>query len=217
MSKAFKRIPKHIGIIPDGNRRWAVSKKLNKQDGYNYGISPGVILVEQLIKLGVEEVTFYGFTKDNVKRPKLQTEKYVQACIKSIEEVAKMDTSIYVVGDTTSNVFPESLIKYTKGRVENGNPKIKLNFLINYDWNWDLKGILENEGTNPKNMIKSKEISRIDYIIRWGGRRRLSGFLPIQSVYSDFYIIDKYWPDFEEEHIIEALEFYQTSDVTLGG
>ncbi len=217
MSKSFKRIPKHIGIIPDGNRRWAVSKELSKQDGYSHGVLPGVKLVEQLIELGVEEVTFYGFTKDNVKRPKIQTEKYVDACIESIEAVANMDTSIYVLGDTSSNVFPEELLKYTKNRVESENVKIKLNFLINYDWNWDLKGILEGDGTMPKNMVKSKEITRIDYIIRWGGRRRLSGFLPVQSVYSDFYIVDEFWPDFKEQHIIDALEFYQTSDVTLGG
>ncbi len=217
MSKKFKRIPKHIGIIPDGNRRWAVENNLNKQDGYSYGVSPGVKLVEQLISLGVEEVTFYGFTKDNVKRPKAQTTKYVEACINSIEEVAKMDTSIYVLGDTTSNVFPNELLKYTDERVESSNPKIKLNFLINYDWNWDLKGIVEGEETNPKKMIKSKEISRIDYIIRWGGRRRLSGFLPVQCVYSDFYIVDEYWPSFNEQHVIDALNFYQTSDVTLGG
>ncbi len=217
MSKKFKRIPKHIGIIPDGNRRWAVSNNLNKQDGYIHGISPGVQLVEQLIDLGVEEVTFYGFTKDNVKRPKVQTNKYVEACIKSIEEVAKMNTSIYVLGDTTSNVFPDELIKYTEERVGSKNSKIKLNFLINYDWNWDLKGILDGEKTNPKNMIKSKEISRIDYIIRWGGRRRLSGFLPVQSVYADFYIVDEYWPSFKQQHVEDALDFYQTSDVTLGG
>ncbi len=217
MAGKYKRIPKHIGVIPDGNRRWAVQNEMGKQDGYEHGILPGCELVDELIKLGVEEVTFYGFTKDNVKRPKAQTEKYVDACIKSIEEVAKMDTSIYVVGDTTSNVFPDELLKYTQNRVDYGKAVIKLNFLINYDWNWDLKGILEDEGTNPKKMIKSKEISRMDYIIRWGGRRRLSGFLPVQSVYSDFYIVDEFWPDFKREHIHEALEFYQTSDVTLGG
>ncbi|MNO08210.1 Ditrans,polycis-undecaprenyl-diphosphate synthase [compost metagenome] len=54
-------------------------------------------------------------------------------------------------------------------------------------------------------------------VIRWGGRHRLSGILPIQTVYADTYIIDDMWPDFKQEHIIEALEWYQTQDITLGG
>ncbi|MBE6047948.1 MAG: dihydroorotate dehydrogenase, partial [Clostridium sp.] len=65
--------------------------------------------------------------------------------------------------------------------------------------------------------IQSNDISRIDLIIRWGGRRRLSGFLPVQSVYSDFYIIDRYWPDFSPSDLEEALNWYNTQDVTLGG
>lgn len=215
MSKIYKRIPKHIGIIPDGNRRWAVSRELKKEEGYIHGISPGILLVEELIKLGVEEVTFYGFTKDNAKRPKIQTEKYIEACVKSIEEVSKLETSIFVVGDTTSKLFPDVLKKYTQKRITRiDNPKIKLNFLINYDWSWDLEGMIEK---NDKNSYLSKEISRIDFIIRWGGRRRLSGFLPIQSVYADFYILDNFWPEFKILDIYEALDFYQNSDVTLGG
>lgn len=65
--------------------------------------------------------------------------------------------------------------------------------------------------------IKSKDISRVDLIIRWGGRRRLSGFLPVQSIYADFYIIDDLWPDFKPEHFWQALEWYDQQDVTLGG
>ena len=65
--------------------------------------------------------------------------------------------------------------------------------------------------------MHSKNISRIDLIIRWGGRRRLSGFLPIQSVYSDFFVVDDLWPDFKPEHIYEALDWYNVQDITLGG
>ena len=65
--------------------------------------------------------------------------------------------------------------------------------------------------------IHSKNVSRIDLIIRWGGRRRLSGFLPIQSVYSDFYVVDDYWPDHKPEHLEEALKWYNEQDITLGG
>ena len=66
-------------------------------------------------------------------------------------------------------------------------------------------------------MLKSREVSRIDLVIRWGGRRRLSGFLPVQSVYSDFYVVDDYWPDFKRQHVTDALAWYSRQDVTLGG
>lgn len=65
--------------------------------------------------------------------------------------------------------------------------------------------------------LKSQEISRMDLVIRWGGRRRLSGFLPVQSVYSDIYVVEDYWPDFKREHVEEALKWYSVQDVTLGG
>ena len=109
-------------------------------------------------------------------------------------------------------------MQYTE-RKKYGCGGVKVNFLINYGWEWDLN-LLKN-GALPKSEIipylHSKDISRIDLIIRWGGRRRLSGFLPAQSVYSDFYILDNYWPSFEEKDFYNALSWYNNQDVTLGG
>jgi undecaprenyl diphosphate synthase len=65
--------------------------------------------------------------------------------------------------------------------------------------------------------MASADVSRVDLIIRWGGRRRLSGFLPIQSVYADMYVIDDYWPDFSPRHVREAIDWYSAQDITLGG
>ncbi|EEG55236.1 hypothetical protein CLOSTASPAR_02678 [[Clostridium] asparagiforme DSM 15981] len=62
------RIPQHIGIIPDGNRRWAVQNGMEKQDGYRHGISPGLSLYRTCRDLGIREMSFYGFTVDNTKR-----------------------------------------------------------------------------------------------------------------------------------------------------
>ncbi len=204
----MKRIPKHVAIIPDGNRRWAVNKSLKKGDGYEYGILPGVEALKKLIEYGVEEVTFYGFTKDNVKRPKEQRDKYIEACVKSVYETTKLDTSILVVGDSKSKVFPEQLKKYVGKRVLCNKGGIKVNFLINYGWDWDIKNY-------PR--MESEGISRIDLIMRWGGRQRLSGLLPIQSVYSDFYVINNFWPAYEDGDIKKGLEYYEECDVTLGG
>ena len=65
--------------------------------------------------------------------------------------------------------------------------------------------------------LKSADVSRVDLIIRWGGRRRLSGFLPIQSVYADIYVVDEYWPDFTPQHVQDAISWYSAQDITLGG
>lgn len=205
----FKRIPKHIGIIPDGNRRWAVNHNMAKKDGYYFGIDPGFKLYEKMIDYGIKEATFYGFTHDNTKRPSNQKEAFIDACIKAVDNLAHRDANLLIVGNSRSDVFPKELLKYANRRVEFGKGLININFLVNYDWRWDL-----NNGINN---IASSDISRIDLIIRWGGRRRLSGFLPVQSVYSDIYVIDDYWPDFTIDHFDEALKWYQTTDVTLGG
>ncbi len=65
--------------------------------------------------------------------------------------------------------------------------------------------------------LASAAVSRIDLVVRWGGRRRLSGFLPVQCAYADFYVIDTLWPDSHPEEFIDALTWYQAQDVTLGG
>jgi undecaprenyl diphosphate synthase len=60
-------------------------------------------------------------------------------------------------------------------------------------------------------------VSRLDLIVRWGGGRRLSGFLPVQSVYADFYIRDEYWPDFQPQHFDNALSWFRQQDRSFGG
>jgi undecaprenyl diphosphate synthase len=189
--ESFKRVPSHIGIIPDGNRRWALEKGLEKKDGYRYGIEPGFALYEMMLEYGVKEATFYGFTKDNNKREKGQREAFTQACIDAVEMLSGRDANLLVIGNTESVAFPDELKKYANHRVHFGEGKINLNFLVNYDWEWDLNNLTVN------GCLHSYNIPKVDLIIRWGGRRRLSGFLPVQSVYSDFYIIDDFWPGFQ--------------------
>lgn len=212
------RIPLHIGIIPDGNRRWAASNGFKKEEGYDRGIDPGLMLFRLCKNLGIKEITYYGFTVDNTKRPKEQIEAFTKACIDAVNILSKEDAELLVIGNTKSNMFPKELIPFTTRKVF-GKGGIKVNFLVNYSWKWDLYSIKKAEGksNNILNFIQSRDISRVDLIIRWGGRNRLSGFLPVQSVYSDFYIVDEYWPDFKEEHIQQALNWYNKQDVTLGG
>lgn len=213
------RVPNHIGIIPDGNRRWAVENGLTKEKGYKEGLNPGLELFKLCEKEGIKEITYYGFTVDNTKRPKFQRLAFTKACVDAVKMLSKENASLLVVGNTDSDVFPKSLIPFTLKRQVFGNGGIKVNFLVNYGWQWDLRDYFssDKDSYNITDLIKSKYISRVDLIVRWGGRRRLSGFPPLQSVYSDFYIIDDYWPDFKPEHFYNALNWYDKQDITLGG
>lgn len=200
------RLPNHIGIIPDGNRRWAKQKGLNKEDGYSHGLSAGLNLLRAAQKRGIQELTYYGFTVDNCKRPKEQVAAFSRACVSAAELITSEGAILRVVGNTKSACFPPSLLPYT---VEYENPpeeKLRVNLLVNYGWEWDIN-----------NGFLSRDIPRIDLVIRWGGMCRLSGFLPLQTVYSDICVLDELWPDFEEAQFEKALDWYNKQDVTLGG
>lgn len=206
------RIPKHIGVIPDGNRRWAVENGLTKKDGYERGLNPGLELYKHCKKLGVQEITYYGFTVDNTKRPTEQRISFTNACVEAVKLLAKEDAELLVLGDTASKMFPEELLPYTK-RQTFGKGGMKINFLVNYSWEWDT-GFAKNELVGP---LKSKEVSRVDLLIRWGGRKRLSGFLPLQSVYADFFFLDDFWPSYKKAHLEEAIHWYSKQEISLGG
>lgn len=212
------RIPKHIAIIPDGNRRWANHSGFQKHEGYDYGLAPGLLFLKLCKQYGVEEVTYYGFTTDNCKRPATQVEAFSKACIKAVQLIENEQVSLLVVGNTRSDCFPKTLLPYTT-RTNQGKDFMKVNFLVNYGWEWDL-GHMHTDSSNRKSIhdhLGSKAISRIDLIIRAGGHSRLSGLLPVQSVYADFYTFDDLWPDFNEDHFLAALNWYNEQDITLGG
>lgn len=221
----FKRLPAHIGVIPDGNRRWAVGQGLTKEKGYQSGIDPGFYLYEIASELGVKEMTFYGFTHDNTKRPAVQKRAFQKACVDAVNRLVEKDAELLVIGNTDSTAFPKELIPYTEKRVNLGKGGMRVNFLVNYGWHWDIyhgaKSLSRRERMPAKHQlpkyIASSDVSRIDLVIRWGGRRRLSGFLPVQTIYADFYIINDLWPDFKPEHFFEALKWYEKQDITLGG
>ena len=112
------RIPNHIGIIPDGNRRWAESKGLTKDKGYSLGgIAPGLLLFKLCQQAGIKEITYYGFTTDNTKRPSIQKAAFIKACIDSVKLLSKEDAELLVIGNTESKSFPKELLPYTTRRV----------------------------------------------------------------------------------------------------
>lgn len=206
MDRALKRPPRHIGIIPDGNRRWAAARGAPKRDGYAAGILPGLRLLRLCRELGIAEVSVYGFTKENVHRPADQVDAFRAACVDFCRHALPDGAALHVIGDADSPVFPEELLPYVDQRTEG---EILVNLRVNYGWQWDLAALPQP--------LRSSKASRIDLVVRWGGRRRLSGFLPIQCAYADIFIIDTLWPDMCEEEFLAALYWYDAQDVTLGG
>jgi undecaprenyl diphosphate synthase len=201
-----RRLPKHIGFIPDGNRRWATAHGLPKERGYARGIAPGLALFDECKAMGVEEVSVYGFTQDNTRRPTVQSRQFRAACVSFAQEISRRGASLLVLGDERSPQFPAELEVFRTRRGEG----IKVNFLVNYGWQWDIAGLKDGA-------LRSADVSQLDLIVRWGGGRRLSGFLPVQSVYADIFVIDALWPDFKPKHLEDALSWLATQDQTLGG
>ena len=121
-------------------------------------------------------------------------------------EISRRDAALLVVGDETSKQFP---VELTAFRTRQGDG-MKVNLLVNYGWEWDLDGLKDGG-------LRSADVSRLDLIVRWGGGRRLSGFLPVQSVYADIFVLDALWPDFKPQHLDAALAWFGQQDRSLGG
>ena len=202
------RVPRHVGFIPDGNRRWAQARRAAKREGYAAGILPGLALLDLCRDLGIAEVSIYGFTKDNVRRAADQVAAFRAACVEFSRRAIEAGAALQVIGDARSPIFPEELKEAARARSKGD---IRVNLLVNYGWQWDF-AFLERTGA-----LASSDVPRIDLVVRWGGRQRLSGFLPAQCAYADIYVVDSLWPDMTPQEFIDALQWYQTQDVTLGG
>jgi undecaprenyl diphosphate synthase len=192
---------------------------MSKGRGYQNGLDPAIQFFRLAQATGIKELSVYGFTIENNMRPPAQRKAFTDACIRAVDLLCNEHADLLVVGNTDSRMFPKELLPYTSHRVRFGNGGTKVNFLVNYGWEWDLNSLKAADPvhTNIMDHLRSSEISKIDLIIRWGGRSRLSGFLPAQSIYADIYVLDELWPDFKPEHFFQALQWYAKQDVTLGG
>lgn len=233
---AIRRLPRHIGFIPDGNRRWADARGLARRDGYAAGVEPGLRLLASCRELGIAEVSAYGFTKENVRRATDQVDAFRQACVDFGLAAMAAGAALLAVGDSASPLFPDELRPFAQQRSAGD---VRFNLLVNYGWQWDVRmamtarrarapeatdGRHAEQGSRrraatrrPGRALGSAAVPRIDLVVRWGGRRRLSGFLPLQCAYADLYIADTLWPDMQVSEFHEALAWYAEQDVTLGG
>ena len=199
IKQEFKRIPRHIGVIPDGNRRWAVSNGMDKSEGYHHGLSPGFKLYELCVELGSRLII--RFTVDNTKRLRRKGLSR-EACVEALKELANRDAELRGRKHRICN-FPVELLPYTR-RVKFGDGKLS-------KFSRQLR--LGRFKTERRPLQRHLPID----LISAGEDGELSGFLPIQSVYADIFVLDELWPDFQTAHFYRALEWYQSQDITLGG
>lgn len=220
-------IPRHIGVIMDGNARWAKSKLLPIKMGHKKGAQAIETLTKAAIELGVEYLTIYAFSTENWQRPKEEVSNLMdlmQSYLESeAEKFIKSDVKILISGNL------EKLNKNTKDRIlklqdaTKTNKAITLNVAFDYGSRAEIVDafkkiiskiddkdkILElvDEDLISKNLY-NPQLPDPDLIIRTAGEKRLSNFLLWQSAYSEFYFTDTLWPDFDKKDLTKAiLEF----------
>ena len=227
-------IPKHIGIIMDGNGRWAKRRGLKRSDGHRAGAKTLEDITDYCGKIGVKYLTVYAFSTENWKRPKEEVDAIMNLILEYLTNMEKFvggrDCRIRVIGDRTalSQVLQEKILEveeYTKDRT---GPT--LNIALNYGGrdeivraakvaaeklnNGEIKDINEEYFSS---LMYTGNDPEVELIIRPSGEKRLSNFLLWQSAYSEFWFSNTCWPDFTEKHMRVAISDYQTRNRRYGG
>ena len=221
-------LPVHIAIIMDGNRRWAKNRGLKPTLGHKEGAKTLEKIVRYANKIGIKHITVYAFSTENWKRTEEEVSALMLLLQNYLEDFSKRaDTEnikIKFLGDT--NALPKGLNKSVLKCIEKtkNNTGITFNIALNYGGRLELvramkeiaKKVKQNEIDieDINEELISKELYTCgqpdpDLVIRTSGELRLSNFLPWQSVYSELLFIEKYWPDFSEEDLNNAIIEYQ--------
>ena len=215
-------IPKHVGIIMDGNGRWATARGQKRSFGHKEGSANVDKIVTHAFKRGVKALTLYAFSAENWARPKEEVDELMKLLKDYLKKFAKKlyksDVRLIVIGgrEQLSNDLVKQIEEVEK-KSEN-NKSAVLNIAINYGGRQEIAACV-NKLIALNKEITVESISEnlytavsgeVDLIIRTGGELRLSNFLLYQGAYSELYFTDVLWPDFNEEHFDKALsEFGQ--------
>ncbi len=222
----MNNIPYHLGIIIDGNRRWAKEKGLPNVEGHRKGLEKVRKIGDWTLKRGIKILTVYCFSSENWNRSKLEV-SYLMRLFgqalskKSIEDYNKKGIKIKIIGER-DKLSPILLKKIAKAeKLTKNNKKGIINLAFSYGGRPEIIKAVKNiikknipvheisEDLIEKNLWTAGQPSP-DLIIRSGGHHRLSNFLTWQSAYSELYFTDKYWPAFEEADLDQALnDYYQ--------
>ncbi|MEK6964357.1 MAG: polyprenyl diphosphate synthase [Nanoarchaeota archaeon] len=231
-------VPKHIGLIMDGNRRFAKRLMLKPWKGHEWGKEKVMKVCSWAKELGVEELTFYAFSIQNLNRPKKEFDYLMKVCKEGFKELLEKidkkdrlakDMQIQFIGRI--HLFPkdiQSLMKEIMKKTRD-NKKYKINFAMAYGGREEvMDAILKIAKEVAKGNLKASEINEElfaknlytpdepDLIIRTGGEKRISNFLIWQGNYAELIFMDKMWPEFEKEDLIACIEEYGERERRFG-
>lgn len=229
------KLPKHIGIIMDGNRTWARNKGLDPKLGHKTGAQTLENIVRYANKIGIDYLTVYAFSTENWNRTKEEVGALMLLLQNYLEDFSKRadteNVKINVIGNIQAlSKGLQNSIKRAMERTKN-NTGIVFNVAFNYGGRAELvmatKKIVEKSKNNEIDIddIDEELISNNLYtggqpdpeiIIRTSGQIRTSGFLIWQSIYSEYIFMDKYWPDFKPEDLLLAIDEYQNRTIKKG-
>ena len=209
-----KVLPKHLGFIVDGNRRWARERGLPTLEGHRRGIELVADIAEECHKCGVKIVSFYIFSTENWNRSKEEVDylmDLVEKCLKKfIKKCLKNDTKIAILGTK------ERLSDRLKVAVEEAEEKTKhckeniLGLCFNYGGKQEIVDAvkkIDGEVTIEKieENLYHPEVPALDMVIRTSGEQRISGFMLWRMAYSEMLFLDKKWPDMTKEDVPKIL------------
>ena len=216
----MEKIPNHLGIILDGNRRWAKAKKLPISVGHKKGAEVAKNVIRWAKNKGVKNLTLFAFSTENWRRPKREVGFLLNLGKKEIDQDFKKlnqeGVKLRIIGDRKK--LPKDVqksIKELEGLTKN-NKKMTVNLALSYGGRAEIIETI-------KNIVKKKIIpdkitedtisqnlwtSDLDLLVRTGKEQRISNFLIWQAAYSELYFCNKYWPDFNEKDLNEALQEY---------
>lgn len=232
----LKNLPNHIGIIMDGNGRWAKKRFMPRIAGHKEGMKRVIDIVEECCKLKINALTLYAFSTENWKRPKEEVNALMDILViyinTQLKRILENNIIFKVVGDYKK--LPTSIVKLLDDSIEKSkdNTGMTLNIALNYGGRaeiiYAIKSLFKDvsnskitisdlDEKNFKNYLYTKENSDIDLIIRTGGEERISNFMLYQLAYSEFYFTKVLWPDFFEKNLYDAIYDFQNRNRRYGG
>lgn len=231
-----RKIPKHIAIIPDGNRRWAKQNFILPEVGHRIGAQTLLDIIKSSKEIGVKTLTFYIFSTENWARPKREIKAQMWLLEKSLREQKQRMLENGVRFRTIGQIdkFPEVIINLIHDTVEatKNCDQITVVFAMNYGGRDDIKRAcckITEDCTNGK--IKKEEITEKlissyldtaewgdpDLLIRTSGESRISNFLLWQLSYAEIYLSKTFWPEFTPKDLLHAVCDYQNRERRQGG
>ena len=230
-----EKIPRHLAIIMDGNGRWAKSKDMPRAIGHRNGVKSALSISKLCANIGIEYLTLYTLSIENLKRPKLEINSLMALLSRSIkkelENMKKNNIQFNVIGfrDNLPNKI-NSELDYAISETKDNNG-MKLFLALAYSAREELinctKLIAEKVLNNELNIndITKNEFTKFlltsnipdpDLLIRTGSENRLSNFLLWQCAYTELYFSEKFWPDFEDKDLFKAINDFQNRDRRYG-